>query len=324
MDVSRVARPGVIVAAGWFALLVYAYPGRMTAESFALLRQARTKFFDPANPPALARWWRWLELLVAGPMAMLLVQTVAFALGAYTLLRRVVPEMRAACLTAALLVFPPITAQLATISSSAMMTGLLVVGVIALLGACRPAHVAGLVALFVATAVQPRALVATLPLLLLLFRWRADATGLRRFGAAAIAWGVISAAALGATMLYTKQPTPLWSFVEPGANAHWRAVPITELPPDALRLGVPAHTTVIQDSWTAALTAIADVTPLFWPWLFAGLAALTIPLALRRPDALALAISAVLFQLVFRDSLWPIAAACLAALIVACDRWWRR
>jgi hypothetical protein len=296
----------------------------MTAESFALLRQARTKYFDPANPPGLARMWRWLELLVAGPMALLLLQTVAFTIGAFMLLRRVVPESRAAWLTAGMLVFPPITAQLATISSGAMMTGLLVIAVAALVGDSRRMNVAGLVALLLATVAQPRALIATLPLLLLVFRWRPDSTGLRRIAHSATAWVLISAAALGATAHYTKQSTPLWSFVEPGANTHWRAVPIVELPSDALKLGVPTRTTVMQDGWTDALTGFADHTPLFWPWLFVGLAALVIPFALRRPDALALAISGIALQLVFRDSLLPIAAACLAALIVGCERWGRR
>lgn len=320
MEASRLARPRVILAAGWLAFLLYAYPGRMTAESFELLKQARTRFFEPSNPPALARMWRWLELVLTGPLALLLVQSVALLLGAYALLRRIVPEVHAAWAAAALLLVPPITAQVATISSTAWMTGLLVAGCAGLVATSRREHIAGLVALLLATAAQPRAIVATLPLLLLLFRWRPGSTGLARTVHAGVAWIVISLAALGATKHYTKQPTPIASYIEPATNVRWREVPRAEFPPEALKLGVPTHTTALHDRWTDAYAAIADVTPLFSPWLFVALAVLLVPVAMRVPLALALVVSGIGFQLVFRMSVWPIVAACLAAMIVVASR----
>jgi hypothetical protein len=317
MQPSRGARPGVIIAAGWLILVVYAYPGQMTAQSFEVLRQARGKFFAPENPPALSAMWRWLELLLAGPSSMLLVQSAAFAIGAYAILRRAMPERPAAWVTAGLLVFPPVMVPLAVIWPDSMMTGLLVLGAAGLLSDHTRRNYLGLLALLLATLAQPHALVATLPIVLMLFRPRAGTTEPRRIAIAGVTWLAIALAGLGATKHYTKKPyPPLAGYVTPRADHEWVAVPLRELPPDAMKLGVPIRTTAIQDTSTSVLASIAAHTPLFSPWLYLALALGLIPFALRQPDVLALLVGGVLSFVTYRNPVWLVASACVSLAMV--------
>jgi hypothetical protein len=320
MQASRVARPGVIVAAGWLVLLVYAFPGVMTAHSLDYLRQTRTKFFAPDSPPALSALWRWLELVLAGPTAMLIVQSGTFALGAYALLARAMSPVRAAWFTAALLAFPPLLVPLGTIWSTSMMTGLVVLGTAGIIGERRWQRFGGLALLALATAAQPHALYATLPLLLLLWRPRSPAPLARVIAGALLAWIVATTAGLALTRRYTKQPVSLASYVAPGINREWRQVPLRVVDDDLPKLGVPTRTTAVQDAAAATFRAVAAHTPLFSPWLFLALAVALVPLALRDPVALALIISGVMLQLAHRGSVHVIACACLAALLVIARR----
>lgn len=204
----RAAPPLLILAAGGIALLVYAYPGQMSDDAFELLRQARGRFFDDRYPPALPALWRHLELFVAGPAAILLVQGAAFLLGAFAILRRALSPRAAAWATCALVVFPPILAPLAQISSHALMAALLAAGAGPLAWAYPGLQRAGLGALLVATAVQPSAAVATLPLVLV--HWRPELDGRRRLLHAIVAWLAITVAAMGLDAFYAKQPAHPW------------------------------------------------------------------------------------------------------------------
>lgn len=197
------ASPRVILAATWLALVACAYPGRMSGESFAYLRQARTRFFSDGHAPALSTLWRVLELVLGGPAGMLLAQGAMLVIGAYWILSRTLAPRPAAWATAAVVAFPPVLAPMTAIWSHSMMAGLLALGTGALLSGRRRA---GLLALLGATAVQPSALAATLPLVVLLFVWR----DVRRHAYAAAAWLAITAAALGINAVLAKQPTRAW------------------------------------------------------------------------------------------------------------------
>lgn len=321
MQASRFARPGVILAAGWFLLALYAFPGQMTAESFEALRQARTRFFAPENPPAWSAIWRWCELVLAGPLPMFLVQSVAFLVGAFAILRRLMSERAAAVATAGMLVFPPLMVPLATVWSHSLMTSLLVLGTAALLSESPRAHLGGLAALTLATAAQPHALVATLPIAVMLVRWRADVTGPKRIAQALATWVVITAVALGATKHYSKRPAPpLATYVQPQADSEWFDVPQRDYGKAALKLGVPTRTTALQDAWTGAVTAIADHTPLFSPWLYFGLALLLVPFTIARPVLLVLLVGGVLVFVTYRNPVLLIACTCTAA-VATIARW---
>jgi hypothetical protein len=170
----RAAPPKVILAAGWLVLLAYAYPGRMGDESFAYLHQVRTRFYSDAYSPAIVALWRVLELVVAGPTGMFLVQSAMFVLGAHAILRRAFGPRSAAWATSALVVFPPVLVALAVISTQAIAAGFALLGASALASERRRVRIAGLVGLACAVAIQPPMLVATLPLVLALFGRRAD------------------------------------------------------------------------------------------------------------------------------------------------------
>lgn len=318
MQVSRlrVARPGVIVAAGWFVFLVYAFPGQMTEESFEYLRQARTPFWAPENPPGTSALWRWLELLVAGPMAMLIVQSAAFAIGAFSILQRALSPVQSAIATALLLIVPPVLVPMSAIWSHSMMAGLLTLGTAALLSERVRIHRAGLAALFVATVVQPSALVATLPLVLGLFHWRPELIGVRRIAVAFAAWCAISGAALLATKHYAKRSVSAFAYVIPREEPPV-AVPLRPLPSAALKLGVPTRTTAIQDGWTVMHEAL---TPLYTPWPYLVLILLLVPFALRQRDVAILLASALAFHAPGILTGWLVIATLLSAILVAARR----
>lgn len=203
----REAPPSFALAVGWFVVLLYAYPGQMNRDSFEALRQARTRFFDDAHPAAYTTLWRMLEWVVAGPTAMFLVQSAMFTLGLYTILRRVLSSRAAAWCTTGLLVVPPVLVPLAMISTHAMMAGFLALGTGALLSDHRRVQIAGLAAMLGATAVQPSAVVATLPLVVLLFTWGEGKRVLRALGA----WLAITVVAFGLNAVLAKQPAHAWS-----------------------------------------------------------------------------------------------------------------
>jgi hypothetical protein len=317
MQVSRVARPGVIVAAGWIACIVYAFPGVMTADSFAYLRQARSPFFEPANPPGMAALWRWLEVLIAGPSGVLIVQTTCLAIGAYALLARVLSPLWAAIVTAVLLVVPPVLVPMAAIWSHSLATGLLALGAAGLLSERPRLHRASLVPLLFATCVYPAALIATAPLVLAWLRWQPGASVGRRLAVAALAWLAISGAALGATKHWAKRPVSALAYVVPRERPTV-FVPSRALPEGALKLGVPTRSTAIQDDWTEGHAALADVVPVFSPWPYLALLVVLAPFALRQPDVWPLLVSAFALHGLGVFTAWlPVCLALAGAIVLA-------
>src|SRR4051812_42209470 len=83
------APPWAVVAAGWGYLLVYAFPGIMTQDSFDHLREARDGLYSDAHPPAVNLLWSVTDYAIAGPFGMLVIQNTCFLAGLYLVLRRV-------------------------------------------------------------------------------------------------------------------------------------------------------------------------------------------------------------------------------------------
>jgi hypothetical protein len=207
--VLRRLPPTVILGAGWCAIVLYAYPGVMTMDSFDQLKEGRAWFFTDAHPPAMAALWGAIDRVVAGPIGMLLLQTGTFLAGLYLILRRAMRPRRAAIVACALALFPPVLAPMACVWKDCQMAGFLALGIAALLDDRRWVKIAGLGALTIATAMRYNALGATLPLVVLLLDL-GIARGWRRYAIATGAWLGITAIALGGNALLVDRKTYFW------------------------------------------------------------------------------------------------------------------
>ncbi len=192
----RTLRPVTVLAGAWLIVMVYAFPGQMTADTFDHLHEARTGVYTDGHPPAMNVVFWLSELVVAGPLGVLLVQTLAFLSGLHGLLRRTFSQRRAAWIASVLFVFPPIMTTLVVVWKDSIMAAMLVVGTAALLDARRGVRIAGLVALLVASAVRYNAFAATFPLVVLVFEWRPGLHWLKRYAISSATWLAITAASL--------------------------------------------------------------------------------------------------------------------------------
>ena len=202
--------PRWILALGWLALIIYAYPGLMTQDSFDHLREARAGAFTDGHPPAIDLLWRWTDYVIAGPFGMLVIQSATFLLGLYLVLRQTFTPRPAAWLSVAVFLSPPVMTSMAVIWKDCVMAGFLMLGIGALFDARRWVRIAGLAALFAGIAVRYNGFAATLPVVVLLFEWRPGIDGLRRYAIAAAAWLAITLAAFGLNAAITDQKMYVW------------------------------------------------------------------------------------------------------------------
>jgi hypothetical protein len=207
----RAVPPLSIVVVGWLVFVQCAYPGLMSIDSFDQLGEARAWFFTDSHPPAMAAVWGVLDRIIHGPFLMLLLQSIAFAIGLYLVLRRALAERAAAVWSVVILLYPPVAAVMAVVWKDCQMAGFLMLGAGALLDDRRNVRVAGLFALFVATAMRYNAPAATLPLVVLLFEWRPTRTRIARYAIAVAAWIAITGAAFGVNALLTDREMHYWA-----------------------------------------------------------------------------------------------------------------
>jgi hypothetical protein len=199
-----------ILAAGWMVLILYAFPGVMTMDSFDQLREGRTWFFTDAHPPAMAALWGVLDRVVRGPLLMLLVQSAAFLGGLFLMLTHAMSRRRAAVAAVVLLLFPPVLVPMAVIWKDCLMAGFFVLGIAGLLHHERRWRLWGLALLSLATAMRYNAPAATLPLIFLLFYWRAGMHWLARYTLALGAWIVVTVVAMAGNSLLVAQEMHFW------------------------------------------------------------------------------------------------------------------
>ena len=204
-----------ILVVGWALALAYGYPGIMTVDSFDQLREARAGSYTDAHPPAMAALWRLVEWIVKGPAGMFILQVTALLGGLYMILRRTFAPRRAAVLTVALGLFPPVLAPMAVVWKDALMAGLLALGVAGLLADRRWVRIAGLVMMVAASAIRHNAPAATLPLIVILFEiaptlptWRGVIT---RYAVSTAAWLGVTVASLGINGALTDKPMHFWA-----------------------------------------------------------------------------------------------------------------
>jgi hypothetical protein len=206
----RAARPEVVLGIAWLVVLIYAFPGQMTADTFEHLGEAREGVYTDGHPPVMNVIFWIAEQLSSVPVAIFVLQTLAFLAGLYALLRRTFAPPRAAWIASALFVFPPVMTPLAVVWKDSIMACGLVWGVAALLDARRNVRLAGLLALFLATAVRYNAFAATFPLVFLLFEWRTGMHWLKRYAIAFAAWLVITMAAFQLNAALVDQKMYYW------------------------------------------------------------------------------------------------------------------
>lgn len=203
-------RPGTVLCIGWGILIVYAFPGQMTRDSFDHLHESRAGIYSDAHPPIINVLWKICEQIVAGPFGILVFQSGLLLAGLYAIFRHTFEPRRAAWWTAGVFVSPPVLTIMAVIWKDCCMAGLLAAGIAGLLSRHRWARLAGLVAMLGATAFRYNAFGATLPLVVLLFEWRAGMHWLRRYALSAAAWLAITFAAFGINAALTDKPMHYW------------------------------------------------------------------------------------------------------------------
>jgi hypothetical protein len=189
---ARTLSPRQLLIAGWCGFMAYAFPGYMSFDSATQLRMSRSGWLIDGHPPFMAALWRVVELFVAGPIGMLVIQTTAFLVGAYLVFRTVMSPRRAAIVATLVLWFPPIAAVMAVIWKDSQMTGFLVLGFGLLLQGRRRDHVLGLVAVLIATLMRHNAMTITGPLLVFAFRWDPAYGWLKSTALAIVAWIAIT------------------------------------------------------------------------------------------------------------------------------------
>jgi hypothetical protein len=204
------APPWLVLAAGWAVLLFYAFPGQMTLDSFDHLREARAGIYTDAHPPIINLTWKLVDLVVAGPAGMLVLQSGLLLAGLYAILRHTFAPRPAAWWAAGVFVSPPVLTVMAVIWKDCIMAGLLAVGIAGLLSSRRWARLAGLAAMLGAAAFRYNALGATLPLVVLLFEWRPGMRWLPRYALSTAAWLATTLAGLGINGALTDKPMHYW------------------------------------------------------------------------------------------------------------------
>ena len=204
--------PFAILAIGWFAFFVHAYPGRMTRDSWDQLRQARSGFYLDDHPPLMQLLVSITDRLVAGPIGVVMLQSIVFLAGTYLLLRRAMSERIAAVVSLALLAFPPTLVIMVVMWKDPMMAGLLMLATACLVSPAKRVRLAGLFLIFLGGGVRLNGLAATFALVVLLFEW-IEPQGtkwkqrFKRYGLALAVWVAVTAASFGANALLTDKET---------------------------------------------------------------------------------------------------------------------
>lgn len=214
MVLRRLARtrPCTVLAIAWLWLLLYGFPGQMMSDTFEHLAEARAGRYTDGSPPVYTLLVSWSDALFGGQVGLFLAQITVFVLGAYAVMRRLLPR-HAHWWALALCLFPPITTTMPIVWKDSLLPGLLLVGFAAILDERRWIRFLGLGALFVAIAIRYNAFAAAAPIVVLLFMWRPGQHWLKRTALAVTLWIAISGGAFIANSAMTDQKMYVWHSV---------------------------------------------------------------------------------------------------------------
>ncbi len=163
--------PRAVLIAGVVVFLVYAHPGFTSTDSMVQLLEARAGRYSDAHPPLMSAMWRYLDMIVAGPILMLLLQMSLFLTGLYVTLKRIVSPTAAAWIAIALLNFPPILTPMAVIWKDSQMAGFLMLGIGCVVQEKTRYRALGVLFFIIACALRHNALTAVVPLVTILLFW---------------------------------------------------------------------------------------------------------------------------------------------------------
>jgi hypothetical protein len=180
--------PRMILGAALALFLIYAWPGFVGWDTREHFLQARAGVFKDGHPPAVAILVRICELFVTGPALLLLLQALSLLAGLYMLLRTRLPPRTAALAAGGIFVFPPISGVTGLITKDALMAGALMIAIALLVSERRRDHFLAAGLILFASLMRWNAFSATFVPMVLLFRWRPDLTGFRRYVAAVCVW----------------------------------------------------------------------------------------------------------------------------------------
>jgi hypothetical protein len=187
--------PFAVLGVTWLLVILYAYPGQMTVDSYDHLREARTGLYTDAHPPILNLLFKVADAIVKGPVLMLFAQTVMLLLGLYLVLRRRFSKPAAAWIASAMFLSPPVMLPMTMIWKDGLMAGAMMLGLAGMLSTkYRSAKIAGLVAIFIATAVRYNAFAGTFGLVVFAFEWR-PMRWYKRYAISFVTWLAITMAA---------------------------------------------------------------------------------------------------------------------------------
>lgn len=195
-------------------LVLYGFPGILTADGIDQLTEARQGVYSDAHPPLFSWLWRQLDAIVAGPILMLVLQCALVVWGAFWVVTPWLGRRGARWVTLAVMLFPPVFAPLAAVWKDNLMAGLLLVGAAGLQRNTRWSLGGGSVALTFACGLRYNAFAATVPLVVLGLRWGGPPVRFRQqMGRYATAFGaavVMMLAALWINARLTTTQTHYW------------------------------------------------------------------------------------------------------------------
>ena len=206
LDRIKNLSPRTILLGALSVFWIYCWPGFVGWDTREHLLQSRAGVYTDGHPAAVARLVRICELFIAGPLLVMLIQSVTVIIGLYMILKHRCSPRRAAWLSAVIFLFPFVAGVNGLITKDALMAGALLIGIGFLLdGRKRWA----LVFLFAACLMRWNAPFATFAPIMLLFQW-GDTRRFKRYAIAFVVWLGIGAAAYETNELLTSQREYFW------------------------------------------------------------------------------------------------------------------
>lgn len=177
-------KPRTILILGWLGFVLYAYPGFLSVGAADQLVDAKYHTIPDVHSPVMTKLVEWMQIVLAGPFGMLLLQSGLILFGGYMLLRRTFSDRRAAIASACILVFPPVMGAVAVISEDVLLASFLVGAAAMFLSSRRWVRCTGLVLAMLACAMLEYAWLAAAPVVIAGFVWRTDPPALVRYATA--------------------------------------------------------------------------------------------------------------------------------------------